>query len=88
MQQFQTTHHLHGGTAVGERVHPGLVPSPVLAIALGAVMSCWDAPAPPLRSFNGSRRDKSSGVAASGVAALACGRESGAALSSTQKRLT
>src|SRR5713101_3341156 len=61
-----------------------IVPPPALAVALGAAMSCLDAPAPHLRSFNGSRPGKSSGVAATGVAALARGRESGAAMSSTQ----
>src|SRR5262249_20238490 len=40
-----------------------------------SLTSCWDAPAPHLRSFNGNCPDKSSGVAASGVAALARGGE-------------
>src|SRR5262249_51033054 len=37
---------------------------PALAIALGAALSCWDAPAPHRWSFNGNRLGKSRGVTA------------------------
>jgi hypothetical protein len=47
------------------------VPPPALAIALGAATSCVDAPAPHLRSFNGNRPGKSSGVAAAGATLVA-----------------
>src|SRR5882672_7190165 len=44
---------------------------PALAIVLGATTSCVDTPSHTLRSFNGSRNAKSSGVAAHGVTAVA-----------------
>ena len=45
-----------------------IVPPPTLSVALVAAASFVEAPSQNLRSFNGSRPGKSSGMAANGVA--------------------